>query len=191
MNRLALFLIAITGLLGLSWLTRKPAAAKGAPLPVQPKAPAKPEPPGGWEGVMNDSAVTAALLECKINKEAGTEEQLRTCALKKLFPTVDWETRTKWQGEAWAKMGEFVTQVAAAGWTFLGQPGVRDTAVVFWLLAEEAVRQCLGAGTLVEIKLCAAKMMFPKRGWPVTPDSPHADQEVWTRLDTVIGAQAG
>lgn len=196
------FLAFVAGVLGLGLVaklaTRKTEAAPGAlvPKPTKPeveKVPiVPPEPTGGWEAHMPVAVTQQAIADCRNAGTATNEDELRICALNRIFPNLNWTNRAGWQVQAWNETGKQVFVAAEVeGWPFYGGPGVREIAVTFWLLAHRVVRECMKNNfTLEQIQTCAARAMFPDGRWPPEADANAALKAVWDRLAGVIAQQS-
>ena len=144
------FLAFVAGVLGLGLVARfatRKAEAQGPtkatlkpqmpPIPVDPP----PEPTGGWQAHMPSTATQQAIADCRNAGTAADENELRICALTRIFPTLNWVARGGWQVQAWNEMGKQVFIAAEVeGWPFFGGPGVHEIAVKFWLVAHRVVR---------------------------------------------------
>lgn len=152
------------------------------------------EPAGGWAAVLTNVAAANALMACRKEDAPESEDELKICALKRLFPQASWPPPAgalAWQNAAWASIGSHVTTVAeVTSWPFYGTIIGRNTAIIFWLQANDAVRGCADAYDTVDgIRLCAAKAMFPDEAWPPGANATTWQNEVWSRLLNVIQLQ--
>lgn len=161
-----------------------------SPIPTVPgeiRVPT-PGPPEEWQETFNENA-PAAIRAAQADPNVLSVVDAQTFVGNALFPGHDWPpgaSPAQWQATVWNSTAALIRDV---GQTTFGWKTDPDAGATFWIAADKLIRQCIdvqGLSDFEQIKLCAARSMFPEFDFPPAVTSPPWVVEVWGALDNRV-----
>lgn len=161
-----------------------------SPLPSVPGEVRVPTPPApeGWSETFNENA-PAAIRAAQADPNVLWMVAAQTFVGNALFPGHVWppeDPLPQWQATVWNSTAALIRDM---GKTTFGWRTDPDAGATFWISADKLIRRCIdvqGVSEFEQIKLCAARAMFPKFTFPPADTSPPWLIEVWGALDNRV-----